>query len=346
MLTDTLPTYREIKLKLGELVPARLISHRKATRAANSPEIDYININDYKDLLDFRAGVWESTIVDFKQIGESLCVNVRISIHASDGVFHQDGSGIEPLSAGGYGDAFSNSYAQAFRRACEGHGLSRELWRSDESERHFRAKYNAQIEKAKDPGGVGRPRSAASASYDLSPEPMSDNEAAQHFGKPAPQTAAQPAAPTTSPSPDVIGHGAAKKKELKLRTLCTKLNSAGSQHEGAPWNSEALEAYCQSGFDKSLAQIDEDETAILIQDLTDTLAEREALTSEEPTVVDAGETGEAATEQQVAALYKLCELKRVDAPASAQSASGNRTDKFEDLTKKEAEAAIMDIGKK
>lgn len=119
--------YADIKRRLSEPVPPGLIS----TRPQGGATIEYINITNYKDLLDARVGIWESIVTDFKQIGESLCCVVKLIIHADDGIYAQDGTGIEPINVVGYGDAFSNSYAQAFRRACEGHGLSRELWRRE-----------------------------------------------------------------------------------------------------------------------------------------------------------------------------------------------------------------------
>lgn len=119
--------FAEIKKQLSAPVPTDLIS----VRNQGNRDIHYVNVTDYKDLLDQRAGIWEAIVMDFKQIGESLCCVVRLTIHADDGSFTQDGTGIEPLNTSSYGDPFSNAYAQAFRRACEGFGLSRELWRGD-----------------------------------------------------------------------------------------------------------------------------------------------------------------------------------------------------------------------
>lgn len=126
--------YDEIKRKLSEPVPLDLISQKtQITRSGSEFTIDYVNITDYKDLLDGRAGSnWESEVTDFKQVGDLLCCVVRIKIYADDGVFSHDGTGQEPVTTTAWGDPFSNAYAQAFRRACEGHGLSRELWRKDD----------------------------------------------------------------------------------------------------------------------------------------------------------------------------------------------------------------------
>lgn len=123
--------YIEIKNALKEPVSQDLISHLSKGGAS----IPFINVTDYKDLLDDRTGgMWEAQILDYKQIGNELCVTVRLFIHADDGIFSQDGNGLEKVDFSGYGDTFSNAYAQAFRRACESHGLSRELWRKEEHE--------------------------------------------------------------------------------------------------------------------------------------------------------------------------------------------------------------------
>src|SRR5262245_7522298 len=81
--------------------------------------IQYVNITDLKDILDSRVPVWESQVVETKQIGENLCIVVRLYVHTTDGIFTQDGTGLEMLTVNGYGDPYSNAYAQAFRRACE-----------------------------------------------------------------------------------------------------------------------------------------------------------------------------------------------------------------------------------
>ena len=121
--------YADIKSRLAEPIPPASIS----SKTIQKHHIEYVNVTVMKDLLDERAGVWEALVMDTRQVGENLCCVVRVSIHAADGIFSQDGTGIEELVVSGYGDAFSNAYAQAFRRACESHGLGRELWRKKES---------------------------------------------------------------------------------------------------------------------------------------------------------------------------------------------------------------------
>lgn len=116
--------YLEIRDKLKVPVPQEFIEVRQQGNA----DIYYVNVDRYKELLDERAGVWTAEVGDYKQIGESLSCTVKLAIYAEEGIFVMDGTGIEPLNANSYGDPFSNAYAQAFRRACANHGLSRELW--------------------------------------------------------------------------------------------------------------------------------------------------------------------------------------------------------------------------
>lgn len=95
-------------------------------------EIDFVNVTDLKDILDRRVGQWSVEIVDYKQIGNEMMMVLRLFIFAVDGMYHQDGNGSCAINHSGYGDTFSNAYAQAFRRVCETHGLGRELWRDEE----------------------------------------------------------------------------------------------------------------------------------------------------------------------------------------------------------------------
>jgi hypothetical protein len=122
--------YADIKKRLAEPLPASVISSRPAGK--DGAKAEYVNVTQIKDLLDERAGIWEAIVLDTRQVGESICTVVRVTIHAKDGQYSQDGTGMEMLNGSGYGDPFSIAYAQAFRRACESHGLGRELWRKSE----------------------------------------------------------------------------------------------------------------------------------------------------------------------------------------------------------------------
>jgi hypothetical protein len=125
-------TYKELVRALKTPIPESYISTKKTGGAS----IRFVNVTDIKDILDERLGehVWESSVKSCQQIGENLVMIVTVLIHASDGAYAQDGTGVESINLRGYGDVASNAYAQAFRRACESHGLARELWRMELSE--------------------------------------------------------------------------------------------------------------------------------------------------------------------------------------------------------------------
>jgi hypothetical protein len=125
-------TYKELVRALKQPIEQKYIDHKTQGGA----KIAFVNITTVKDLLDERLGehVWESSVKSCQQIGENLVMIVTVMIHASDGAYSQDGTGVESINLRGYGDVASNAYAQAFRRACESHGLARELWRMELSE--------------------------------------------------------------------------------------------------------------------------------------------------------------------------------------------------------------------
>lgn len=127
-------TYENIKRRLKEPIPVNLISYKKK---GGNDKISYINVTDCKDLLDQRVGAdaqWDAVIVGDSVVGDNYVVKVRIRIWAFDGTFEQDGIGLEKINLNSYGDPATNAYAKAFRRAAEGHGLARELWRDELSE--------------------------------------------------------------------------------------------------------------------------------------------------------------------------------------------------------------------
>lgn len=128
-------TYYELKANLAVPIRPEFISQKQKgwdKKTNQAILIDYVNVTDLKDQLDERVGVWTSEVISTTVTAAELLVVVRITIHASDGAFSQDGTGAEWLGHTGFGDTYSNAYAQAFRRACEGHGLGRALWRRDE----------------------------------------------------------------------------------------------------------------------------------------------------------------------------------------------------------------------
>lgn len=125
--------YQEIKGNLAVLIPPEWVSY-KVRKGRNNQEvkIEYVNVTVLKDFLDERAGNWTAEVKSTTVMGNQIGIVVRLSIECLDGWYFQDGTGIEELNHSSFGDSYSNAYAQAFRRACEGHGLGRELWRKSD----------------------------------------------------------------------------------------------------------------------------------------------------------------------------------------------------------------------
>lgn len=124
-------SYVELLEKLRKPIEPKRLS----TKIISGDKIPFVNITDCKDILDERIGGhrWESSIKSCQLTDVGCSVVVEIRVHSSDGMFAHDGTGFAKASVY-YGDPPSNAYAQAFRRALEGFGFCRELWRQELSE--------------------------------------------------------------------------------------------------------------------------------------------------------------------------------------------------------------------
>ena len=58
-------------------------------------------------------------------------MTVRITIHAREGAFYRDETGLERLDVDSYGDPQSNAESMAFRRAAARFGLGLHLYEGD-----------------------------------------------------------------------------------------------------------------------------------------------------------------------------------------------------------------------
>jgi len=56
---------------------------------------------------------------------------VRITVHAREGAFYRDETGLERLDVDSYGDPQSNAESMAFRRAAARFGLGLHLYEGD-----------------------------------------------------------------------------------------------------------------------------------------------------------------------------------------------------------------------
>lgn len=131
-MTEESLNYNELKRRLKKPADERFIS----TKTVGGAKIRFVSITDLKDGLDARLAPnhWEAIIKSTTICGDNLLMVVSLIIHAADGAFCQDGTGIESVNLKGYGDTGANAFAQALRRAAESHGFCRELWRDELSD--------------------------------------------------------------------------------------------------------------------------------------------------------------------------------------------------------------------
>ncbi len=113
---------------IGDLtrpIPERLLE----TKRIQGQEIVYCPWHRVQKILDhYTGGLWEYEVVEKTITTSQLLLTVRIYIHAAEGVFHREGTGIERLDVESFGDPQSNAESQAFRRACARWGLGLHLY--------------------------------------------------------------------------------------------------------------------------------------------------------------------------------------------------------------------------
>lgn len=79
-------------------------------------------------MLDYYAPGWTFEIRNIQQVANQTVVTVRLMIHAAEGIFHREATGIEDEEVKGYGDTVSNACSMALRRAAALFGLGRYLY--------------------------------------------------------------------------------------------------------------------------------------------------------------------------------------------------------------------------
>jgi hypothetical protein len=142
MIDTKLRPLDEVMTRLIVPIPEYLIERRD-----DSTQAEFINTTTQKDLLDWACGHgrWRAEVTQVipniatsysirgdERSGIMLGLILRLYIQTEEGWIWQDGTGTELLSGTQvYGDAFTNAYAQALRRAAESFGQARELWRRD-----------------------------------------------------------------------------------------------------------------------------------------------------------------------------------------------------------------------
>lgn len=123
-------TLAEILRDLRKPIPAKKIKKKKVPiKKGGFYEADYVHHTTIRDLLDYYAPGWETT-VHVQGIAGKIYITVRLMITGSDGLsIAREGVGNEDDAMEGYGDPSSNAHAMALRRAAMEFGLGRDLWR-------------------------------------------------------------------------------------------------------------------------------------------------------------------------------------------------------------------------
>ncbi len=126
---DGLRPIGEIIADLQKPIPKRLLEQKPATGSRNAQMLTYCPWHRVQRILNHYTGgccsyeVRERTLTD-----EYVLMTVRITIHAEEGDFVRDGTGLERLNVSSYGDPQSNAESMAFRRAAARFGLGLHLY--------------------------------------------------------------------------------------------------------------------------------------------------------------------------------------------------------------------------
>lgn len=98
------------------------------TKTLKGNAIPYIPWHKVVDILDWFAPGWTQEVRAINGSGNQTIVTIRVTIHAAEGEFHREATGIEDDEVSGYGDTSSNASAQALRRAAAMWGLGKYLY--------------------------------------------------------------------------------------------------------------------------------------------------------------------------------------------------------------------------
>lgn len=110
---------------LQKPIPERLLESKRI----QGQEIIYCPWYRVQKILDhYTGGLWEYEIVERTLTEHRIMLTVRIYIHAAEGVFYREGTGIERLDVESFGDPQSNAESMAFRRAAAKWGLGLDLY--------------------------------------------------------------------------------------------------------------------------------------------------------------------------------------------------------------------------
>ena len=115
---------QDIIKDLSTEVPATML----ASKTLKGTKITFIPWYQATRLLDYYAPGWEYEVRGIVTVKDQLIVTVRLTIHAAEGSFTREATGIEDEEVSGYGDPISNACSMALRRAAAHFGLGRYLY--------------------------------------------------------------------------------------------------------------------------------------------------------------------------------------------------------------------------
>lgn len=115
----------DILTDLRKPIPERLLE----TKRIQGQGITYVPWYRAQKILNhYTRGFWEYEITERTFTDTHILLTVRIIVHAAEGVFHREGTGIESLDVESFGDPQSNAESMAFRRAAAKWGLGLHLY--------------------------------------------------------------------------------------------------------------------------------------------------------------------------------------------------------------------------
>lgn len=123
----------DVLADLRRPIPKRLLEQKPASSARNAPMLTFCPWHRVQRILNHYTGGFCSCEVRERTVtGKHVLMTVRITIHAKEGDFYRDGTGLERLGVESYGDPQSNAESMAFRRAAARFGLGLHLYEGDE----------------------------------------------------------------------------------------------------------------------------------------------------------------------------------------------------------------------
>ena len=119
----------EVLADLRKPIPKRLLEQKPATGGRNAQMLTYCPWYRVQRILNhYTGGCCSYEVRERTVTGQHVLMTVRITIHAEEGGFVRDGTGLERLDVSSYGDPQSNAESMAFRRAAARFGLGLHLY--------------------------------------------------------------------------------------------------------------------------------------------------------------------------------------------------------------------------